>query len=123
MSNEITYTSQIFLRNGTLLDTYASGSLVASQSVAGLVRNVQLIATTAAGDLLDKGSVSTPGWAVFVNLDAINYVEIGSNVAATFYPFLKLKPGEAQMCRVAVASPYARANTLAVSLFYIMYET
>ena len=119
--NEITYTSQILLRNGNLQDNFASGSIAATQSSAYLVRNVQNISTAAGGDALILGDVATPGFAVFQNLGT-NFVEIGSNVTATFYPFLKLKPGEVQVGRIGIAAPYARADTLAVDLFYIIYN-
>ena len=122
MANEITYQSQIYLRNGSLVDTYSSGSKTATQSVAGLVRNVQNITTVAGGEALDLGSVTTPGWAVFINMDTADYVEIGSYVGGTFYPFIKLLPGECVMCRLGIAAPYALANTTTVDLFYIIYE-
>jgi hypothetical protein len=106
-----------------LIDTYSSGSKAASQSAAALVRNVQSIGTGVGGVALDLGSVAAPGWAVFINTDATNYVEIGSFVGGTFYPLMKLLAGEAQMVRLAVAAPYARANGASVSLFYIIYDT
>lgn len=123
MANEITYQNSLYLRNGNLVDTYASGSLTATQAVAGLIRNVQSIPTTAGGTALDLGSVVTPGWSIFVNTDATNYIEVGSFSGGTFYPVLKLLPGEVQSVRLAIAAPYARANTTAVGLFYIIYET
>ncbi len=131
MSLEITYQSQIYLRNGVLIDTYSSGSKTANQTVAGLVRNVQSIATTAGGAALDLGSVVTPGWAVFINTEVLttpppspaNYVEIGHFSGGTFYPMMKLFAGEVVMCRLAIAAPYAKATNAAVSLYYIIYET
>ena len=123
MANEITYQMQIYLRNGSLIDTYASGSKTANQAAASLVRNVQNITTAAGGVALDLGSVATPGWGVFINLDVTNFVEVGSFSGGTFYPFLKLLPGEVQSGRIAIAAPYARADTLALNLFYIIYET
>lgn len=127
MSNEITYQSQILLRNGSLVDNYASGSLTANQLAAALVRNVQSIAIGAigvdTGDILDLGSVAAPGWSVFINTDAINYVYVGFNTGGLFYPMLKLLPGEAQMIRLAIAAPYAMAIVAPVSLFYIIYDT
>jgi len=123
MANELTYQFQIALNNVSLVDNYSSSGKQATQAVAFLVRNVQTVGTTAGGDALGLGGVLTPGFAIFVNMDIINYVEVGSNVAATFYPFLKLKPGE--QCgpmRIGIAAPYARANTLAAKLFYIIYN-
>jgi hypothetical protein len=84
------------------------------------MRNVQTI-SNAAHAALDKGSVVTPGFAVFQNLDATNYIEIGIDVGAAFHAFMKLKPGEQGMARLGTTAPYALANTAPVSLFYIIY--
>ncbi len=120
MSNEISYQFQILLNNGKLKDQYASNSVSATQSTAALVRNVQSIGF-AAHAALDLGSVATPGFAVFQNLHATNYIEVGIDVTGTFYPFLKLKAGEQGMVRLGISAPYAKANTTAVDLFYIIY--
>lgn len=129
MSNEITYQVQAYLRNGTLQDQYASGSKVADQAAASLVRNVQSIGTGAGGAALDLGSVVSPGWAIFINMDPViavptgNYLEVGV-FSAAFIPFLKLLPSEVAMVRLAAgaAAPYAKATGGAVSLFYIIYN-
>ena len=127
MSNEVTYQMQILLRNGGLVDSYATGSLTANQLAAALVRNVQSIAAgvvgVGTGDALDLGSVATPGWSVFINTDATNFVQVGFNTGGLFYPMLKLLPGETQSIRLAVAAPYAMANVAPVRLFYIIYDT
>lgn len=121
MSNEITYQFQTLLKNGSLQDQYASGSLSVTQSTALLIRNVANITTAVGGEALDLGDVASPGIAVFSNLDSTNYVEVGTFSGGTFYPVLKLKPGEQQCVRLSVA-PYARANTATVNLFYIIYS-
>ena len=122
MSDEFSYQSQISLRNGSLLDSYSTQSLRANQSVALLVRNVQPVSNVSHA-ALGLGSVVTPGWAVFTNLDATNYIEVGIDVGAVFYPFIKLLPGETSgPVRLGMAAPYALANTATVSLFYIIYN-
>jgi hypothetical protein len=124
MSNEISYNFQILLNNGTLKDQYSSGSIAATQSVAALVRNVQNIVDTPAHTALNLGSVGvlgTPGFAVFQNLDLVNYIEIGIDVAASFHAFMKLKPGEQGLLRLGTAAPYALANSAPVDLFYVIY--
>lgn len=129
MSQEITYQSQIYLRNGNLIDTYASGSLTANQAAAVLVRNVQSISMVAPAQVLDLGSVVAPGWAVFINTEVPvtppsgNYIQVGNWTGGAFYPFMQLLPGEVQMCRLAIAAPRALAFGAASNLFYIIYET
>lgn len=68
------------------------------------------------------GDVATAGVAVFKNLDATNYVEIGVEVSAAFYAFAKLKPGEAYPIRLASGTIFAKANTAPVSLEYTIYS-
>lgn len=121
MSNEVSYQFQIILNNGKLKDQYASNSITANQATAALMRNVQSISNTAPAQALDLGSVVTPGFAVFQNLDATNYVDIGVYSGGSFYPFTRLKAGEQQMVRLSTNAPYALANTASVSLFYIIY--
>jgi len=122
MANEISYQFQVRLANGELNDTYSSPSQRTDQTNARLIRNVQEIGTSE--EILENGDVATPGWAVFVNLDDTNYVEVGHYTGGTFYPFLKLKPGDQMICRLGVttAQLYAKANTSTVSLFYIVYD-
>ena len=120
MSNEVSYQFQIILNNGKLKDQYSSNSVSATQSTAALMRNVQTI-SNAAHSALDLGSVVTPGFAVFQNLDSTNYVEVGIDVTGVFYPFMKLKAGEQGIVRLGISAPYAKANTSSVSLFYAIY--
>jgi len=122
MANEITYQFQLRLANGDLSDTYSSPSQRTDQSTARLIRNVQEIGTSE--EVLETGGIATPGWAVFVNLDDTNFVEVGHYTGGTFYEFLKLKPGDQMVLRLGIATTelYAKADTATVSLFYIIYD-
>lgn len=101
---------------------YTKGSAAFSRTinktldVAGtaLQHAVQNIGTSE--ETLALGDVSPSGYAIFYNLDATNYVEVGK--ATTVYA-LKLKPGEFAMLRLdAWSTIYAKANTAAVDLEY-----
>lgn len=120
MSNEISYQFQLMLNNTKMKDSFASGGLTANQSVAGLVRNAQVIPTTPTA--LDLPELGVPGFAVFQNLDTANFIEIGSYVIGEFYPFVMLKPGEQCLFRLSSNAPVAQANTASVKLFYIIYS-
>ena len=119
MANEITYTFQMRLSNGNLSDSFASGQKSADQSNALLIRNVQNIGTSA--EALSLGDVSSPGLASFQNLDDTNFVEIGVD-SGGFVTFAKLKPGELSIVRLGTSAPYAKADTGAIDLFYIIYS-
>lgn len=123
MSNEISYQFQLLLNNGKLKDQYSSPAGAATQTTAALVRNVQTVTSVAPAQPLDLGSVATTGFAVFQNLDATNYVEIGAwdGVGSVFWPFIRLKAGEQGMMRLSTNPPYALANTGSVKIFYIVY--
>jgi hypothetical protein len=122
MADELTMRFQIALGNGDLNDSFAASGLSADQVTPALVRNVQTV-PFASHAVVDLADVATPGWAVFQNLDATNFVEVGIDVAAVFYPFIKLEPGEQCMVHLGIAAPYAQADTGAVDLFYIIYNT
>lgn len=120
MANEFSYQFQINLTNGTLKDGYTSSGMASNQSTAALVRNVQAI-SNAAHSALDLGSVVTAGFAVFVNLDATNYIDIGVDVAAAFVPFARVEAGKGILVKLATAAPYAKSSVAPANLFYIIY--
>ena len=82
------------------------------------------VPTTAAGTAFDVSDLTANGgFAYFKNLDATNYVEIGVQVAATFYGLVRLNTGEAAIFRIADRTNFfARANTAAVSLEYFTID-
>ena len=127
MANEISYQFQVRLANGSLSDQYSSPSQRTDQTNARLIRNVQEIGTTE--ESLETGDLATPGWSVWVNLEDIDvnptyYVEVGSYVSGTFYPFLKVEPGDQMVCKLGISTAqlYAKAYNGTVSLFYIIYD-
>tara|TARA_Y100000034_G_scaffold108200_1_gene138392 strand:- start:107 stop:484 length:378 start_codon:yes stop_codon:yes gene_type:complete len=124
MADELTYQFQTALSNGSLKDNHASNSISVDQTTARLIRNVQAIGTADAGEALALGDVGTPGFACLINLDDTNFVEVGVFSTPTFYPTLKLKPGEQQLIRFSgdISAPYARADSESVELFYIIYD-
>lgn len=114
MANEIT--SQVTLqvnKNGSNTTRASSKqSTMSGNPVAHAVKSVGF----AAHEAVTLGSVTSCGWSFLKNLDATNFVTIGIDVAATFYPVLKLKPGEAAVFRFGTNAPYAKADTAAVLL-------
>jgi hypothetical protein len=122
VADEIKLTVSLTLANGSLADSFAPGEQKITQTTKRMHKRVQAIPTTAAGTALDIGAVVTLGYGYARNLDANNYIEIGVQVAAAFYVFVKLKPGESSGFRFGTNAPYARANTAAVDLLYGIYE-
>ena len=126
MANEITYQFQLSLANGGVTDSHASGTQNVDQSAAGMVKNVQGISNAAAGDALDLGSVATPGYAYFVNLDdpetSTDYLLIGRQDGGTFREVIRLNAGEQVLVRLTSAAPYAKASAGTIEMMYAIYE-
>lgn len=78
----------------------------------------------AAHEALALGDVTTPTFGYFKNLNATNFVQIGYDATGAFKPFLKLLAG--QECAVwldaSMAVPYAKADTGAVLLDYVLAQ-
>ena len=126
MANEVVYQVQATLSNGGVQDNYSSGSQAIDQTTSGLAKNTQGIGTTAAGEALDIGNLTTPGMSYFVNLDnpdtSTEYIEIGVESGGTFYPLVKLKAGEKAFFRLTTTTPRARSSAGTISLMYGIYE-
>lgn len=123
MANEINVSLSLSASKGSIEVTRRSGNLLRDMSGDAYGANVQSIPTTAGGTALATfAAVGTPGLTWFRNLDSTNYVDIGVEDSGTFYPFVKLKAGDCALLRLGTAAPYARANTSAVLLEYIILE-
>ena len=124
MANEITSGFTLNVTKGSLtFSRNMSKQITLSASSPNVAGGTQSIPTTAGGEAVGLGDVATNGVAYFVNLDSTNYIEIGVNVAATFYPLIRLNAGEGFPMRLAQGiAPYARANTAAVVLEYHIFD-
>lgn len=122
MADEITVNVKLSVTKGTLVQRFEPGALSFDMTGSVASGGVASIPTTAAGTALNMGSVTTAGWTYLRNTDANNYVEVGVQVAGTFYPSVKLKAGEAGVVRLGTNAPYARANTAAVNLQYFIFQ-
>lgn len=114
MASEITLQAALKATKG-FLSIAKDKTVRIDLSGTAFMNAVQNIGTTYE-QIVIPAEIATAGCAFFRNLDATNYVEVGVVVAATFYPLLKLKPGEVAVCRLATTTFYAKANTAAVNL-------
>ncbi len=69
--------------------------------------------------LVQGADLGTPGYMFIKNLDTTNYVEIGSTTGV--YD-IKLKAGEVCLYRHNSATAYAKANTAACNVEYLLIE-
>lgn len=118
MANEITATTSIAVVNGSSKLSRQTSKQITQNSI-GTYQNTQTVGTTYEAVAIGA-DLGTAGMAVFTNLDLTNYVEVGLEVSAAFYPFAKLKAGETWQGRLATSTIFAKANTAAVKLEVIV---
>ena len=99
----------------------APNSFTATMTGTDLILATQLVAEAAAANL-EMGAITTPGYGLFHNLDAANFIEIGHDVAAAFEADVKLLAGEWCLFRLAQATPQVKANTADCQLEYFLVE-
>ena len=103
----------------TVIVTYSKSGLSFSESTVSTTEDLTgggvgggVVSVTTAAMAIPLGGVTTPGGvAVFKNLNAMNYIEIGFD-SSGFVSFAKLLPGQVA-CIPLVNAPWARANTAA----------
>jgi hypothetical protein len=91
-----------------------------SVTTTKFIRNKQSIGTTE--EALALGEVTSLGWAMFVNRDSTNYLEIRSGTGAG-NDIIKIPPGKSAgpfHFGSDVTAPYAIANTAACLLDYLI---
>lgn len=121
MADEITINLRLQVNNGFLVHREDPGTLgvtMTGKNGTGGIQNIVAGGTT--GETITMGDTGTAGWSYFRNTDTANFVEIGIQVAGTFYPFVKLKSGESCILRLGTNTPYARSNTATTNLQYFI---
>ena len=121
MSAEIKATIGLTCTKGELSIAVATATDSIDMSGTTYSDVAQIVGTTYEA-LTIGGDVGTEGVSFFKNMDATNYVEIGVEVAAAFYPLIKLKAGESALCRLAIGTVFAKANTSSVKLRALVLE-
>jgi len=122
MADELNINASYSISTTNLSEANAPGSIsidVASVAGSGGIQNVGT-----AVEQITKGDTTDGGFYFFRNIDATNYVEIGTtsddSASGTFQPFLKLLAGEYSIGRLKEANVFAKANTAAINLQYRM---
>jgi hypothetical protein len=122
MANEINVTARLSVNNGSFRDQPPPITLQPNQAVAG----GELVSPTipAADTAIVMPALTCYGYAMLVNLDATNYVDVGpDNGSGAILPTLRLNAGEVALLRLYPGvSLRARANTAAVRISLRVYE-
>jgi hypothetical protein len=122
VSNELTLSASMAYEDSEgSAEDLAISQLIASVATKKFLKYKQNVGITEEAILL--GEVTSPGWAIFVNRDLTNFVEL--RVATSGAKFAKLLPGEFAMLRLGsgAQAPYAIADTNACQLEYFIALT
>jgi hypothetical protein len=121
MANEISVSVSLVASKGD----YSYSRKLADQFdlATGRGGNPGVVTIATSDTAISFGSLVAPRWAVFQNLDATNYVEIGPD-STGMVAMIKLKAGEFAVLPLAVGVTLkAKANTAAVDLLVEALET
>ena len=110
--------------SSTMIATVGGNKLVehkestARFDVAGnnAFQNVQDIGFAAHEALTIPADCAGIGAGIVKNLDPTNFIELGVDVSATFYPLIKLLPGMCLPVYFAIDAVYAKADTASCQL-------
>ena len=123
MANEITVTAQLSFADAESADEILQ--VLEKQATAATLKYTKAKQSIgfAAEEAINLGEVTAPGWALFINRDATNFISL--KVATSGAIFAKLKPGECALLRLGSGAqvPYAVADTAACQLEYFIVST
>lgn len=119
MADELTLTATVAFAKGTIRQTKSISELLIDVTGDKYVSGVQEIGTEA--EELTLGGITSPGYCVLKNLDGTNYVTIRDGAEGD--DLVKLLAGDVAIFRLGSATPYALADTAAVDLEYLIFET
>lgn len=117
MSNELSLSASLAFNKGGASVSRSEGIQVTVTGDA-FSHEVQSIGTTEE-QLAQGADLDVPGYMFIKNLDTTNYVEVGSTTGV--YD-IKMKAGEIALYRHNSVTVYAKANTAACLVEYLLVE-
>lgn len=93
------------------------GNMAGSHKTA----NVQDIPNTATAVTIGPG-IASAGEGIFTNLDPTNYIDLGILVSSTFYPLVRLLPGDVHAFRLSTLTFWAKASAGTPALSFEILE-
>lgn len=104
------------------LNESVANALTLNAAVPNVSQYTLTVTTNTAGTAFVLGNVLTNGVCWLQNCDT-NWVDIGVAPASTFYPLIRLKPGEAWPLRITPGiTPYARSTVTNVVIKSIIID-
>lgn len=119
MANELTLTAVLDYVDS---ESASLGLLVRELSVSIATKKYVMMKQNigTSEEALKLGEITSLGWALFINRDTTNYIEL--RVATGGTKFCQLLAGEPALFRFGsgITAPYAIANTAACQLEYLL---
>jgi hypothetical protein len=122
MANELTINMSLAYEDSELSESLLEViDKIANVSTKKFVHAKQAIGITE--EAIGLGEVTAPGWALFINRDATNFINL--KVATSGAIFAKLLTGECALVRLGsgAQAPYAIADTAPCQLEYLIVNT
>jgi hypothetical protein len=123
VANELTLNASISYEDSedTTVSPPAIADLLASVATKKWIGAKQNIGTSE--EAVTLGEVTAPGWALFINRDETNFINL--KVATGGSIFAKLKPGEFALLRLGsgAQAPFAISDTAACQMEYWLFYT
>lgn len=119
MAQEITVNLSLAATKGSLVIPGQSKTMQIDMAGSRYDAGVQDIGTSVE-QVVIKSDMASAGWALFTNLDATNFVQIGPNNGSPY--MLRLKAGESAPVRLDNLTLYAKADTATIKLGYLILE-
>lgn len=119
MSNEITLNASLAYADDESADLALEiAEALASVTTKKYIKAKQNIGTSE--EAIGLGEVTSLGWALFINRDPTNYIELRTGTGAT--KFAKLRPGKFAFFEFGsgITAPYAIADTAACQMEYLI---
>ena len=119
MANEITISASLGLEDSESSDELLQlASTLFNITTKVYVKNKQNVGTSE--EAIELGTISSLGWAIFINRDATNYVEIRTGTGGN--DIVKIPAGGVALFHFGsdVTAPYIVANTAACQVEYLI---
>ena len=122
MADEIKLTASLSYFKAADMVAAIGRALSDSFDVSGTTYVQGVLSVTTAALAIPLGSVTTPGWGFFYNIDSTNKINLRSGASGT--DVVALNPGECAMFRwEGTQTPYAHANNATCLLEYLIISS
>ena len=125
MADEITVNIRLAVEKGSLSIDKNPGNFSADMAGSKYLAKVVAVPHTTEAQIFESDDIGTEGFFYLRNVGTTTeFVTVGVKPAATFYPVMKLLPGESNLIRLAPGVDlYGLANGAAdVNLEYVAVE-